>query len=208
MEAQALKVFATPEPTTRRAAGIAFVVALHAGLITALILGLAPPDFVRQIVKDITVVALPPTNPPVDDHFKPVTPIDTKVHVDQPIIDTEDSDAITDSNIVGPGQGGGNQAVTSPVGPSGVMNTHTIPPYPPISIRIGEEGVVSLRIAISNEGFVTDAVVTRSSGHPRLDDAAVAWVKAHWRYRPAQENGVPVASTTSAQVKFELRNAR
>jgi protein TonB len=110
------------------------------------------------------------------------------------------------------GTGAGN-SITVAIGTAipatpveGIRRTITRPPYPPLSRRLGEVGTVSLRLMISTEGTVTDAIVTRSSGHARLDEAAVAWVTAHWRYKPATREGKPVTSTTSAYVKFELTN--
>ena len=57
-----------------------------------------------------------------------------------------------------------------------------------------------------SDGTVTDAIVTRSSGFPALDEAASTWIVAHWRYRPATREGKPVTSQTNANVKFELVN--
>jgi TonB family protein len=46
--------------------------------------------------------------------------------------------------------------------------------------------------------------VVSSSGHADLDEAAVAWVKSHWRYQPAMQNGGAVPATTNAVVTFTL----
>jgi protein TonB len=83
--------------------------------------------------------------------------------------------------------------------------THTIPDYPPISRRLGEQGTLRLRLAIGPDGAVEDARVEASSGHSRLDDAAVQWVKTHWRYEPAMQGSKPVPSTASAEVTFRLK---
>jgi len=52
-----------------------------------------------------------------------------------------------------------------------------------------------------------NASVTQSSGFPALDESAVAWVMAHWKYKPAIRGGVPVTSQTQAAVKFDLKLA-
>lgn len=210
MQAQALRVFASPQQSGRRATSGAIVIALHVGLIVALAYGLkvvvdkpaTPPIMFTPIIEKFDQTIPPP--PPVnltrhDDVFVP-----------EPDVTTDSSDDAPQGPMITAtlGNGGGNQGALPSLAARGIMNTHTIPPYPPISIHLNEEGTVTLNIAISNEGFVTDAMVSRSSGHQRLDDAAVAWVKSHWRYHPASQNGVPVASAASVQVKFELRNAR
>jgi len=70
-----------------------------------------------------------------------------------------------------------------------------------------EQGTVTLKLEISAEGRVTSATVENSSGSARLDQAAVSWVIGNWRYQPATHDGVAVATTAEAMVKFDLRNA-
>jgi protein TonB len=108
-----------------------------------------------------------------------------------------------------------NTTVTAPVTPvlpaSGptlavrpLSATHTIPPYPPMAVRLGYEGNVRLRIAVDERGNVVSADVLSSSGHTDLDEAAIGWVKTHWRYEPARQNGTAVPATTNAVVTFRL----
>ena len=47
--------------------------------------------------------------------------------------------------------------------------------------------------------------VRAARGHQRLDDAAVLWVKAHWRYEPAMQGPKPIPSTATAEVTFKLK---
>ena len=90
-------------------------------------------------------------------------------------------------------------------GPVVIAATHTKPPYPPVSRRLGEEGMVRLTITVAADGSVAQAAVAASSGHARLDQAAVDWVKANWRYQPGISGGNPAISTISAMVNFELQ---
>ncbi|HEY7977213.1 MAG TPA: TonB family protein [Rhizomicrobium sp.] len=99
-------------------------------------------------------------------------------------------------------------AVAPPMAAKGVAGTHTTPPYPPISVRLGEQGTVRLRIALDSGGHIRGVDVEKTSGSPRLDSAAVEWVSKHWRYTPATDGGKPVASWVLADVKFDLRFAR
>jgi protein TonB len=86
-----------------------------------------------------------------------------------------------------------------------IMATHTIPDYPPVSRRLGEQGTLRLHLAIGTDGTVEDARIEVSSGHQRLDSAAVEWVKAHWRYEPALQGVKPIPSTATAEVTFRLK---
>jgi outer membrane biosynthesis protein TonB len=47
--------------------------------------------------------------------------------------------------------------------------------------------------------------VQRSSGHARLDAAALAWVREALTFTPATDDGVPVASCKGFRVRFALR---
>jgi protein TonB len=87
--------------------------------------------------------------------------------------------------------------------PSGVRRELPLD-YPPVSRRLGEQGTLRLRLAITAEGAVAEAQIESSSGHPRLDDAALQWVKAHWRYEPALEGAKRVPATAKAVVTFKL----
>lgn len=62
------------------------------------------------------------------------------------------------------------------------------PEYPRMSQRRGEQGRVIVRVLISPEGRVLEAMVQKSSGYERLDEAAVRAVRSA-RFRPYTENG-------------------
>jgi protein TonB len=93
----------------------------------------------------------------------------------------------------------------APVSP--IASTHSIPDYPVLDRRLNHEGIVRLALAIDAQGNVTGATVEHSSGYDGLDAAAIAWVKAHWRYKPALQNGTAVPATTQASVVFRLTQA-
>jgi len=98
--------------------------------------------------------------------------------------------------------------VIAPAPAHGIAGTHTTPPYPPIAMRLGEEGTVRLHIALDSAGRISGVSVLKTSGSERLDNAAVSWVTRHWRYAPATRDGKPVASMVLADVRFDLRDAR
>ena len=120
----------------------------------------------------------------------------------------------SDDDSVGPNPGNGNQTFgpTFTVGPTigarAIADTHTIPPYPTLGMRLGHEGIVQLRIVVDEQGRVVAAQVESSSGYAELDDAAVAWVQSRWRYQPAMQDGRPVSATLHVAVKFHLNSAR
>lgn len=78
------------------------------------------------------------------------------------------------------------------------------PEYPPSSRRAGEAGTVILEVYVLENGRVGDARVKQSSGHSRLDEAALREVKRAWRLEPGTENGKPVPMWGQFAVTFKL----
>jgi len=79
------------------------------------------------------------------------------------------------------------------------------PVYPLASRRLGEQGEVLLKVEIGTDGRARQVLVARSSGSLRLDNAALAAVRAA-RFNPYTENGVPFAVWTTVPIRFELEN--
>jgi periplasmic protein TonB len=80
----------------------------------------------------------------------------------------------------------------------------TQPEYPPASKRAGEEGTVTLDIYVLANGRIGDVRIKKSSGFPRLDEAAVREVKSSWRLQPGTEDGKPVEMWGQFAVTFRL----
>jgi periplasmic protein TonB len=80
----------------------------------------------------------------------------------------------------------------------------TKPEYPPSSRRAGEEGTVTLKAFVSENGRASQVEVVKSSGFPKLDDAAVQEVQRNWRFAPGKEDGKPVAMWHTFAVTFRL----
>ncbi|MCX8087328.1 MAG: TonB family protein [Rhodocyclaceae bacterium] len=78
------------------------------------------------------------------------------------------------------------------------------PTYPAISRRLGEEGMVVLRVELDETGSVAQARIETSSGFKRLDEAALAAVRS-WRCQPARRNGQPVRAVALQPFKFVLQ---
>ena len=74
--------------------------------------------------------------------------------------------------------------------------------YPKESLSLKEEGTVGLKVSLTEEGKASNAVVVKSSGSPRLDNAAIQVVKASWRYDPPNDQRMPAAVQT--EVVFNL----
>ena len=97
-------------------------------------------------------------------------------------------------------------AITKPVrtGPRFATPDHLLkPPYPTAKLDRDEEASLRLRLAIDERGRVT-SVEPVGGADPVFLAAARKHLIARWRYKPATEDGRPVASTTVITLRFEL----
>jgi protein TonB len=113
---------------------------------------------------------------------------------------------------VAPGPPAPVVAPPSPAPPSivqgGDLGTQMVagkpPRYPVESRRKHEQGTVVLTITLALDGGVESISVSRSSGSPRLDDAARDAVKG-WRWKPTIRGGQPVRVKGIVEIPFILR---
>lgn len=79
------------------------------------------------------------------------------------------------------------------------------PAYPSASRRMGEEGVVQLRVLVDDRGHPQNADIHASSGSSRLDNSARQAVM-RWRFKPHVENGRAVPVYAIVPIEFKLSN--
>lgn len=79
------------------------------------------------------------------------------------------------------------------------------PEYPPISRRLKELGTVEISFRVEKNGSTENVVLHRSSGHPRLDSAALA-AFANWRYLPASVADAEISTDAIVEVRFDDPN--
>jgi protein TonB len=191
--------------TPRRAVTIGGVALLHLVAVYALVSGMAP-QILRLVPPDIQIERFETTTPPKTSvpQLPPLaqpTP-DTSAKVVPPVINIESTDrtAITATTTT-------HTPPPADSGATGISGTHSTPPYPLEARTLSHQGTAVLQLTISAKGDVVAANVVQSSGYAELDEAAVSWVQAHWKYKPAFQGGVAVTSQAQAAVKFDLRKA-
>jgi periplasmic protein TonB len=91
------------------------------------------------------------------------------------------------------------------VAASARMDSCAKPRYPAASERMGEEGVVSLKFLISENGQVLSGSVEKSSGYKRLDDAALSAISL-CKFKPATVDGKPRQEWSALRYRWELNN--
>ncbi len=77
------------------------------------------------------------------------------------------------------------------------------PEYPADARSKRWEGTVRIKVYVDENGLVQDAQVAVSSGSSSLDQAALDCLRT-WRFRPAYQDGRPVAMWATVPVVFRL----
>lgn len=72
-----------------------------------------------------------------------------------------------------------------------------------MSRRIGEQGVVMLRVLIGADGRASEVMLLKSSGSARLDQSAMDTIR-QWRFVPALKGGKPTPAWYEWQWEFRL----
>ena len=75
--------------------------------------------------------------------------------------------------------------------------------YPPASQNDGEEGTVTLLLAVQTAGSIPDIRIARSSGHRRLDAAAQKALR-NIKLQPATCHGKPIAVRIHQSFVFKI----
>lgn len=167
-------------------------------------------EIVKLVPPAVTLTTL---RPPAAEPPKPTAEIPvekTGLSIPEPLVVTP-TFTIGPSPIVVPpappvGVRPSSPAGVVPAGPSRTgpkLRSMNKPPYPASEIRARNEGDSSLDVCVSAAGRVTAATLARSSGHPRLDDAALKWVR-NARFTPGAVNGAP-QSMCGHSVVYEWR---
>jgi protein TonB len=93
----------------------------------------------------------------------------------------------------------------APVRTSAVGILCTPPDYPSWSLRLEEEGKVSLSYLVGVDGSVVKVDVLKSSGYKRLDTAASQQV-FKWRFKPATLDGKAIEQSITRSFNFSISN--
>jgi protein TonB len=207
--------------TPSRIAAFAGAGLIEVALIAAMLSGIGA-KIVKQIPKTLSVEIVQPEPPkpepvpvPQPQMVEPSEPTVAlpDINIERPAPHTITAIAVPKPVVAPPAPPAPVVAPPAPPAPipetplQSVAATHTTPPYPEMARRMGEHGSVQLHISVAASGEITDVTLAQSSGHADLDQAALEWVKSHWRYHAATKNGTAIASQTSAVVVFDLKNA-
>jgi periplasmic protein TonB len=192
--------------TQQRSIGIFIVIAFHVLLIWALANGLGKTivTFIAPDPIQLTPVEKQIVPPPIEEPQEPVIDNRTKI-----IINTNISTKIAFDDVQPPlvTDGGSGESVMASSLSKPKLLKASKPEYPSAAARLGEEGATSLKLLISTDGRVADALVVTSSGSNRLDEVAIKHAKRNWAFSPCMEGGKAVACWHQTKLVWQLKDA-
>lgn len=190
------------------------VIALHAVLLWLIQSGLARQAFTltqESVVALLLTDAAPPPppvvapkTPPPKTLPPPVTQLPTATTA--PIITTPAVPATSNIAPVAPSQSTAPSAPTPSIRTGAAIQPGAScakPDYPSASRRLEEEGTVSLKFLIGVDGRVLQAEIEKTSGFPRLDEAARNAL-SKCQFRPGTIDGKPEQSWASIRYTWRL----
>ena len=196
--------------------GLALVVAMHAGVLGALVLMKGPQFFRPQdppLV--ITPIRIPPEPPPVrpavDEprHVSQVTTARPEIVVERPDLThyvRSDPRPFPDPGPVGERRVELARVEIPPVRRSAeLIGSDLQPPYPASEERAQRGGTVQIRVTIGANGRVT-GVQRLSATSDAFWRATERQALSRWRFRPATVDGRPVEATRVMTVTFRIED--
>jgi protein TonB len=189
-----------------RSGPLAAVIGIHLliGYILLTQMGILKLPTVSQPLQTVFIQDQPSQPEPQEPNIKPQ--VDTPApELNQEMPQVEVADVPQDT----PAPPSDNAIAASASGaPQELEATQRVEPvYPPTSRRMGEEGIVRLKVLVDERGRPHDVVVQASSGFPRLDQAAVDAVH-RWRFKPASDGSNPVSAWSAVAIRFRLQDAK
>jgi periplasmic protein TonB len=200
---------------TKRSAVLAAIIALHVFILWALATGLArkaievlAPPIQTDIVQEEKNKAEPPPPPPPEMRKEEVQIPPPDINIAMPEVGPSTT-AITARVAEAPKVAAPVKAAVAGTAVGlgkGFPNVDDY--YPDSSRRLGEEGLTLVGICVGPDGKLTEPPkVAQSSGHERLDQAAVKVASVgSGRFKPATEEGKPVTKCTQLPIRFKLHN--
>ena len=194
------------------------IVAIHVAAIAVLMSAkMDLPDKIRHspIIVDLIPAPKPPPriepnpSPPANSTITRPAP-HIPVPVPGPIVDEPSPALPSFDDLVGPALDPRPRVDPIPppapvkIGPRLLTPSADLrPPYPRSKLASGEEAVLRLNLTIDERGRVV-AIAPVGRADPVFLEAARRHLLAHWRYRPATEDGRAIGSAITVTLRFEL----
>ena len=199
-------MFQSSPVSPRRFISIGVVGALHVLAIWALATGLASRlgEKALEELKAEVVQQKPPENPkepppPPPDLAKPPPPFVPPPDI---AISTEAPSTNAMTQVQTKQEQPKQEGITAPAAARSANCANKY--YPALAIRLNHEGATIVTVDVGADGSVTNVTVATGSGFSELDEAAVKCIQSGWRFKPAMQNGQPVAGSKQYKILWKL----
>jgi protein TonB len=164
---------------------------------------LPPAKPVEQQQKPIKKPVKTPVSKPVVPIIKPAS-LPAAPSVEQPPMPATPTSAPAAETQAKPTntKAADTQTYQSPSFNAAYLN-NPAPKYPSVSRRLGEQGLVLLRVQVTADGAAESVELQTGSGSNRLDQAALEAVKK-WQFVPAKRGEQSVSASVVVPVRFSL----
>ena len=199
---------------TRRTAVFALIIALHVFILWAFATGLArkaievlAPPIQTDILQEEKSKNEPPPPPPPEMKRQVVEVPPPDINIAMPEVGPQTTAITARVAEKAPAPVAKAAVAATAVGlGKGFPNVDDY--YPDASRRLGEEGLTVVDVCVGPDGKLTEPPkVTKTSGHERLDQAAVKVASVgSGRFKPATEEGKPITKCTQLPIRFKLHN--
>jgi protein TonB len=164
---------------------------------------LPPAKPVEQLHKPIKKQIKTPVSKPVIPVIKPAS-LPAAPSVEQPPMPATPASSPVAEAQAKPtnNKAADTQAYQSPSFNAAYLN-NPAPNYPSVSRRLGEQGLVLLRVQVTADGTAESVELQTGSGSSRLDQAALEAVKK-WQFVPAKRGEQSVSASVVVPIRFSL----
>lgn len=210
---------------TPRSKGVALAIAVHAGIVAAVMAmpGIEIPERLNGPFVAVPVPRPQPPEPQVKDPPPDVkaTSNNRQTVPERPVVDLPVAPMIPDYSHSAPQLGTGPagrgfeipfetiEIVPDPIIVGVRLNARYAdqfqPAYPAGQLRLEREGEVSVKVLVGADGRVKQIELV-DSPHEDFWEATRKQALRKWRFTPATRDGKPIESWMTLTVRFEIRN--
>jgi protein TonB len=163
----------------------------------------SPPKRAERLPSPATVAEVRPTLPPIAEARQPSPTAAPAGLPEAPLPPAPRSEA---PGLAPQAPAAPAPALTPPSFGAAYLD-NPLPVYPTTARRLGQSGLVVLKVRVSETGKPAEVHVTKSTGVDALDRAALDAVRS-WTFVPARQGETPVAAWVEVPIRFRLSDSR
>jgi protein TonB len=167
-----------------------------------------PPPPEPQMLATPKPTLSPMTAPPIKPEPRPEAPKAAPPAPATPPANPSPSAASSTTTTTTRAAGDPGATTTTPPNFNAAYLSNPRPVYPSAARFRGYQGTTEMRVQVGADGTAIQVLISRSSGHKELDDAARDTVKKRWRFVPAKQGDRAIVGWVIVPLEFSLTKSR